>query len=741
MSGGEFLLRWGRLDPDAVQAQLALDDADSSLTSDDQDAILTNLLATAVRTHTLQPATVGDVVTVKDILGSPFRFQPYGAESFEGGDPSGYVEVSNFAEVSFYCYAAGKWGIFTSGHANGWRLENGFPRRVHSYDAVLVTTDLTISSSEPQTKFTNRTAALDVKITLPFAVVGKRFYILRENPNYTLTLDCDSSERFEGFPNGVSRQIPSVGHQIVECLRTGVWSMISEFVPSIPINPITGRTIYLATTGSDANNGTAIGTPKLTLRGIQAIAQPGDTVTVAAGTYSGASNQINTANLPMGTEDFRISFTCATAFGARFPNITMTYARASAIAKYRWFLDFTNCVFTATALDDTTGENSIQAHDMRFFQCAFIAGTTVAGANKHTCVVGGGNDNYRGAKNVLLEDCVALGAGGRYKFLFYNAENCVGRRCVARWDQGWDSSGDIQCGDFGIYDSSRCEWQNCISLDDLAPATDPSVYKGAFFMEQNYYETSDIALRGCIAVNNQGPAFIGGSLTNNSTTVPSSGTSVPGAPPWNAHRKMRVNNWLVQDFAAAKVLHPSAHSIIAFDWNIGPLQVEGVTIADLNRAAAAGISFDNGAFPIRWLQGSTLSNCVSVYGAAGGAAHYGVEACVTQINNLSYASIVAANAAGLYHLPRADTGSTIGNLYGGANILKRIGASGSLYGEPAYKQTGDGTTPGGDLWPFPNQTAIKALFVELGGAPRGWISTGSTLTEYIWGILGTAGPP
>lgn len=598
---------------------------------------------------------------------------------------------------------------------------------------TLVTADLNLTSSSAlYGYYTNRTTTVAATITLPSATRGKRLCVVKENRGYGLSIDCQFSDRFEDYPNGVDMALIDNGYVIFECIRAGVWSTLSSRGLAYH-KYVYSRPIYLATTGSDSNDGLTVGTPKQTLRGIQAIARPGDTVNVAAGTYSGTSNEFTTANLPLGTPSNRISFICSTAFGARFPKFELLYTSYYMIPLYQWALDFTNLVFV------TTTQNLIQGHDLRFFKCGFIGGTTTAGDNQHTCSIGGGSPNYRGAVNVLLEDCVAFGTGGRYKFVMYNAKSCLGRRCVARWEQGWDSdSSGIQASDFGIYDSSECEFQNCISIDDVAPATYPYTYKGAFFMEQNYYEASDIAMRGCIVVNNKGPAFVANSLTSNTTQVPSGNTHSGGTPPWNAYRKMRAKNWLLQDFAAAKVLNAAGGAIGAVAWGVGPITIENATVADLNKAA--GVSFDNSSYPVRWLQGSTLSNCVSVYGAAGGAGHYGVESCVTQVNNIYYADLATAATDGLYHLPMSDYGSTIGALFAGAEILKRIGASGTRYGEPGYRQIGDGATTG-DLWPFPNEAAIKALFIEFEAATTPWTAGGSTLTEYVWGILGNAGPP
>ena len=72
----------------------------------------------------------------------------------------------------------------------------------------------------------------------------------------------------------------------------------------------------------------------------------------------------------------------------------------------------------------------------------------------------------------------------------------------------------------------------------------------------------------------------------------------------------------------------------------------------------------------------------------------------------------------------------------GAVILKRYGVSGTVWGEPGYDQlTSD------DLWPWPYEAKIKAVFAESNPTPsgytpsnnptRGWAGSNLTLKDYI----------
>ena len=603
--------------------------------------------------------------------------------------------------------------------------------------ATVLSGSLVVDSAIWYAVYTNAGASADITITLPAATVGKKFVVLKEQRGRKLYVDCQFSDRFEDFPNGVDLDMVDNGYVVLECLRAGVWSRTSRRGLQ-QIRFQYNRTIYLDQAGSDSNSGESAGAPKKTLRGIAAIARPGDIVNVAAGTYDdNADNEVTADTLPFGTPTDRIIFRCPTAFGAVFKKFAIALPASWLAPNYRWCIDFENIVWNGAS-----AEKFARGSDLRFFRCAFIGGPT--SGNNSTFVAGGIDSRYRQAENMLFEDCAFLGAGGRYYAYAFNGRGVIFRRCVGRWGNGasdWSTGGADQWGGFGAYDSEGVEFQNCIDIDSVAPTTGTlTTGKGAFWLEQNYYDASDLAVRGCITVNSQMPAFNADSLTLNAVTVPSGNTHTGGTPPWNANRKMRARNWTVHDLAAAKVLHPSQTPNVAFQFGIGPLDVSNVTIADLNKAA--GISFDNSAtVPARYLQGSRVHDCVSVYGAAGGAAHFSLEAIVGTSGNLSYANLAAAQAAGLYHLPMPNYGSTIGAAFAGAEILKRIGASGTRYGEPGYRQIGDGTTPGGDLWPWPYQADLKTLFTTYGGTARGWVASASTLTQYIWGILGTAGPP
>jgi hypothetical protein len=118
-------------------------------------------------------------------------------------------------------------------------------------------------------------------------------------------------------------------------------------------------------------------------------------------------------------------------------------------------------------------------------------------------------------------------------------------------------------------------------------------------------------------------------------------------------------------------------------------------------------------------------------------------------NSYSGTGVVHVNplTSGLLYLPRIETGSALAS-YGtsggqvGARILRRIGTSGTLYGEAGYN-----TETSDNLWPWPNEDRIKADFASVASVGARGFATGAskdgsaqTLTKYIWEYLGNQIP-
>lgn len=629
----------------------------------------------------------------------------------------------------------------------------------HSWPLTALSASDSITPSILGAAYDNSAASASITASLQTATVGQKYLFINAHKFYDFNVDCTYSNRFREWPNGVQVTILKDSWIEVECRETNVWDIIASggtykqgYYPSVipTIGTGAGRTIYLNhARPDDTGNGESLGAAKRTLRGIMRIARPGDYVIVSAGTYPDIpENEWVFANLPRGNQDNPIHFKCETAFGARFTKLAITAHGGSSwdLPRNDLHIDCTNLVWWANQ------EKSVSAKNTRFFRCGFVGGSLTADSNEHCVVVGGGGaspadvrlNRVRWASRVLFEDCVMLGKGGRSRILAYNAEKVIFRRCITRWDRGWTTSTTIQCSDGGLYDSSECEMQNCMSLDSLAPEPSDGAanYKGAFYLENNYADASNLAMRGCLVINNQGgPAYTTNALRFQPVTTPSSGTRTPGTPPWTFdYRRMLPKNWLIENCVGANVLNPAAYSSNVGMYILSKTEVRNCTIAGLNRQGYCYYTDPDPRSPA----GSEFRNNVAVR-VAGSSTGFDIASHSLGHNNLDYADMTAANTAGLYHPQYADIGSTIQTAGAGAYVLKRIGAPNSFYGDPNFRQIGDdGGSTYGDLWPWPYEADIKTFMREVDDAEsrsyRGFTASGGTLTEYVFGILGTTGP-
>ncbi|MFZ2649941.1 MAG: hypothetical protein WA210_07515, partial [Burkholderiaceae bacterium] len=95
--------------------------------------------------------------------------------------------------------------------------------------------------------------------------------------------------------------------------------------------------------------------------------------------------------------------------------------------------------------------------------------------------------------------------------------------------------------------------------------------------------------------------------------------------------------------------------------------------------------------------------------------------------------------SGLLWLPRIEANSALsrsgaGKTQVGATVLKRLGVSGTLHGEPGYNQV-----TSQDLWPWQNEAAIKYSMCDEVNVATGFCAAAS-LTSYVWEQLGKPAP-
>ncbi len=350
-------------------------------------------------------------------------------------------------------------------------------------------------------------------------------------------------------------------------------------------------------------------------------------------------------------------------------------------------------------------------HHIKFFHCVF-EGDVPEG---NTMAFGVGY----GSHHVLLEDCIAYGKG-RYKFLVYRSSEIILRRCVGRQDYSNKNREVVPGGPiatFSTYSSWNIEFQNCIAIDGDQPEFWDSATElgGAFYAP---ISSDGFRRRGCIVLN---MAMHGGNSSS------STDTHFEDSTIWDATT------------GAAGVTNGS---------------VSHCTIGNLSETAVWGINCD--------IANNILVN--SNYGISGTS--LGGNVLYNNNNNGDVTPQDILDIDPLYHpinnpngglkyLVRTETDS---NLSGkatdggdpGCNILKRIGQSGTLWGEQGWNEVTDE-----DLWPWPYEEWVKENMgnYNRGGIdpdlPRGdsgfcaYISpfgSPNTLTSYIWEYLGNPIP-
>lgn len=351
---------------------------------------------------------------------------------------------------------------------------------------------------------------------------------------------------------------------------------------------------------------------------------------------------------------------------------------------------------------DDAGEKDITGGNLKVFHCAFARGTTTGNSSSMTI---GTNNQTPGAHFVLLEDCWVYGPGGRYNVLIYNSRDIILRRVVTRFDGGYQNVDGAPEAAITQYDSERVECQNCIAIDGLGPRPD---YVGTFYNAANGTESVSNNLkfwRGCLAINHLG--YIMGT-----------------------EGQANVTNLTVQDCVG----YGGSRSTYGISQLKGTSTLyERITIIG---EPSDGFGIFGGSATVR---DSIVQSCT---GRAFNS--------FTPTTSVSFAcgtnggTVLNALTNGLLYLPRIEVGSTLktGGTGGqrGAQIVKRMGTSGTLYGESGYA-----TLTADDLWPWPNQGRIKTDMSSVTGlsvadATRGFCASGQTLTSYIFNRLGNGSP-
>ena len=347
------------------------------------------------------------------------------------------------------------------------------------------------------------------------------------------------------------------------------------------------------------------------------------------------------------------------------------------------------------------------------------------------------------ASYVLFEECWTWGTG-RYKFVAYQADHVIFRRCVARHDWHSNAVGGWAGQEALItnYDSTDTLVQNCILLDSgVADDATQNIY-GAIWDENNADTDKDAEFHGNIVLNiKDGFAAhfdraAGTRVFENNVfwDVPGGYVTYPGSFTHTAN--VTASNLTIGNINGTYRTYWADANGVGFGDNEtsgGTFSLKNSIVYDVNNYGIVdNVTSDYNCFH---------SNGADFYDGATDGSH---DLCAANSNPTN------PTTSGLLYLPRIESGSTLkttGESGGqiGAQIIYKHGTDGTLWGETGYN-----TLTNEALWPFPNEDRIKTDFVSYNGdgpsGARGFCTgtsmdgSAQTLTKYIWEYLGNQIP-
>ncbi len=390
---------------------------------------------------------------------------------------------------------------------------------------------------------------------------------------------------------------------------------------------------------------------------------------------------------------------------------------------------------------------------IKVLRCSFGTLTT---ANSGTVSGTAAGLNIIEGSYFLVEDCWSYGANS-YSFSVYagtcgNTHHVVFRRCVARKDNiGGNTNNNTSA--FAAYRANYIAFQNCIVIDGnrdeywIDMQTNSNIERPyGFYILRG---AAGVSIDGCIVLNFKGMAF-GGSPSNvaawsvnNSVAwdVPeitwTRNTAECSSTAFSPYTMNRLTAGHIRSTSSG-VADITARGFTQYMGSTGNADIKNSNISDV-----LGTVFSSNVFSSDYncLYGNTTN-----YSGLSGGAHD-----TTTINPL---------AGSLLYLPRIESGSALsgtgsGGSDRGANILYKIGTSGTYYGDVGWN-----TVTSDALWPWPNEDRIKSEMAAYSSGTvniipsgtgtlsgtRGFCNgnskdgTAQTLTKYIWEYLGNRIP-
>ncbi len=459
-----------------------------------------------------------------------------------------------------------------------------------------------------------------------------------------------------------------------------------------------GKTIFVdAAAANDAGNGTPAKPKKILASGMAMMsAMGGDTLILASGTYSAPGDAITRfVRVPNGKPGAYNVIKAAVDGG-----VTLTGEFSLPLTSE--YLQFEGLKW------DSANSKALAGHHLKFLRCAFKGAPSEG--NVATLTIGT-NDHTPGAQHVLIEDSWVYGPGGRYKILVYNAEFVVMRRVFVRHDAGWKYDDRNPQGGVTIYNSKDVHLQNSLVID--SDLDYPGWGAGIYIVKNNDRTLlpvhSGTRVTGSIVLNVKGSAI--------------------GFDGLGRVVDARIQDSVIWDATNGLFLNNGDHAV----------SVGGLTVGKLTK----------GAFGVYAGPGATLDvqHTIVVNTDFAFAGENGRGTIARKYNNCNANRNGRCNAigettyspfsSGLKYLPRIEEKTPLknggeGGRQVGAQIVNRIGANGSMFGEAGFDaQTSE------SLWPWPNEARLWSDVCA--GVTRGFCGKNLSLTEYIWNYLAPEG--
>lgn len=474
-----------------------------------------------------------------------------------------------------------------------------------------------------------------------------------------------------------------------------------------------------------ANSGTADGTSKqtgfTTLHQALAAMSSGDTVIIADGDWRNTSGMYIDRNHrpPDGSSGSYSKVHAESDWGVKIPYIHIeTYH-----TEPHGYIEIRGIVFDNKYINQGRGLGHIVYHmnHFKYIRCGFLVHGAVG--NNHAAGFGNGNADRSLNQYNLMEECIIWGSGRYMLYSKYGQYN-VFRRLVIRHDyhDGLGGQDDGQIFNYRAYACSYHIYQNCISIDSdrIQHYSSLNSEAGGFWPGDSYGATGN-KISGSISIKDvRIPYYIASDDTGyaeieNSVAMD---VSVTGSTTLSALMLKSNVNLSIRNSLGVMALSNGHDGF--YGKKGGQLTVTDSILRNVN---------DYGMF-------GAIGSHINHYDA--GSGDFGSAAITSDPyqNGLRYPVKIEENS------PLATAGSNGGVV--GPTIMKKIGVSGTLYGEPGWDTVTDEP-----LWPFPNEAKIKELMSETVDGVSGIYGftagnsldgTPQTLTKYIWEYLGNQIP-